>query len=109
LILSTNERIYLKWLVGLENKNTLKKRFINEQYAKLLKDDKRIANKYYIGKESLDDKVASDLERKKLQARIRFMGYKMNYNNLVEEWCGYDTLSLVAALLLFILLLIIGR
>ena len=109
LLLTRNEIIFIKWILGLENNKTLKSRFKKDQLNILIKDNKKMVNKYYDGKESIDDKVASDLEKKEMLARMRFLGYKTNYNNLVESWCGYDTLVFVAALLLFILLLIVGR
>ncbi len=109
LLLTKNEIIFIKWILGFENKKTLRKRFRDEQYNMLIKENKKLVSKYYDGKESIDDKVASDLEIKEMQARMRFLGYRTNYNNLVETWCGYDTLVFVAALLLFILLLIVGR
>ena len=109
LLLTRNEIIFIKWILGLENNKTLKSRFKKDQLNILIKDNKKMVNKYYDGKESIDDKVASDLEKKEMLARMRFLGYKTNYNNLVESWCGYDTLVFVVALLLFILLLIVGR
>ena len=104
--LTSKEKRYLMGSFRIRNKD-IKSDFFNENYEKVLDYNKRKIKNIYQDSEIPDSKIKSDLERRYLQARIRFYGIDSKYNKI--KWSNLDTLVLLFTIIIFMLFIFLNR
>ncbi len=105
-LLSDKEIIFLKETFIYRDNKYYKNKFYEDSFDKIYDDNKKMVEEKYNNPLLVDDAIEDILARKYLQARMRFYGYKEN-NEEFLEWNKLDTMILMFALLLFMILLIV--
>jgi hypothetical protein len=85
---------------------TRKNLFITNYKERIVNYNKEMVSKLYKKDISIKDKVSFDLDNFYSYGRTRFFGYSNKITNMNNEWTWYDTLFLLAVIIVFVLLFI---
>lgn len=105
-VLENREKSFLKSTFTHKNYKYYRTKFYEDSFNKIYDDNKKKVIEEYNNASLVDDTIEDSLERKYLQARMRFYGYKEN-NEEFLEWTKLDTMILMLFLLIFMILLIL--
>ena len=105
-VLDDREKSFLKSTFTYKNNKYYRTKFYEDSFNKIYDDNKKKVIEEYNNASLVDDTIEDSLERKYLQARMRFYGYKEN-NEEFLEWTKLDTMILMLFLLIFMILLIL--
>ncbi len=105
-VLEDREKSFLKSTFTHKNNKYYRTKFYEDSFNKIYDDNKKKVIEEYNNASLVDDTIEDSLERKYLQARMRFYGYKEN-NEEFLEWTKLDTMILMLFLLIFMILLIL--
>lgn len=105
--LSLKEKKYL-YSIYRDDKTNPKEKFYESVFNAVFENNKKIVNNKY-GDINFDEKIQYDLDRKYLQSKIRFNGYYKKNHNLKIVWNKIDTMILLFSILIFTIMIILGR
>lgn len=101
------EKRFFKLLFNMYDNKSNKTRFYEENYNDILLNNENKAFVKYGSDISINDKSKEDLDRKYLQAKIRFYGYNERNTPLFFKWTKTDSILLALVLIIFIILFIL--
>ena len=105
--LKYNDKRFFKLFFNIYDNRSIKRRFYDDNYKIVADNTLEKAKSIYPEAFSLVKKNERDLDRRYLQARIRFYGYNGECAPIKIKWCRSDTLILILSIIVFIILLIL--
>ena len=87
----------------------VKSKFFQDNYDKIVDSINKKKEQYYVRDISTDGEIERVLERRYLESRIRFYGFSDSSDTKEDYWTKIDTLILAISIIIFILIIIIGR